>query len=90
VSQNVKGLKDDAKLEGIINSIMENNVDAFLLQETWLIGNKTQVIRGYTVFFHGLSVALSRRGERGVAIILSPRFTKFYKRAGGLPPITSP
>ena len=31
VLQNVRGLKDDVKLEGIINSMIDNNVDAFLL-----------------------------------------------------------
>jgi len=89
VSQNVKGLKDDSKLEGIIDAMLTSNTDAFLLQETWLVGNKTHVIRGFTVLLHGLDNAISRRGERGVGIILSPRFSRFYERAGGLPPVVS-
>ena len=62
LSQNVRSLKDDVKSEGILNSMIENNVDVFLLQETWLVGNKMQVIRGHMVFFHGLSKSLSSRG----------------------------
>ena len=31
VSQNVKGLKDDSKLEGIIDLMIVNKIDAFLL-----------------------------------------------------------
>ena len=41
------------------------------------------------VFFHSLSKLMSRRGERGVAIVLSPKFTEFYESVGGLPPITT-
>ena len=39
------------------------------------------------MFYHGLSNHISRRGERGVAIILSPKFYQFYKNAGDAPPI---
>ena len=82
-SQNVRGLKNDAKLEGILNYMIENNVHVFLFQETWLVGNKTQVIRGHMIFFHGLNKLLNRRGERGVVITFSPKFTEFYESAGG-------
>ena len=40
ISQNVRGLKEHVKLERIVNSMIENNADAFLTQETWLTGNK--------------------------------------------------
>ena len=88
-SQNVRGLKGDDKIEGIVESIITNIVDVFLLQETWMIGNITQNLRECAMFYHGLNKSLIHIGERGVAIILSPRFNEFYENAGGLPPITT-
>ena len=55
-----------------------------------MIGNGVKSIRDYTMFYHDLSNHTSRRGKRGVAIILSSKFHQFYKNAGGAPPICTP
>ena len=46
-----------------------------------------KVIRGYTMFHHNNK---EKKRRQGVAIILSPRFTKAWKDAGGLPPMQGP
>ena len=90
VSQNVRGLNDNTKLESIIDMMEMNRIDAYLLQETWLPGTRIIEIRDFTIFLHSISKKGARRGERGVGIILSPKFTKFYEDAGGAPPIHTP
>ena len=40
-------------------------------------------------FYHGLDVKHSRRGERGVLIILSQNFFQLYENAGCMPNITT-
>ena len=40
---------------------------------------------GHAMFYHGLSKASCSRGERRVAILISPKFLKFYDDAGGMP-----
>jgi hypothetical protein len=55
-------------------------IDIYLFSETWDEGNYVKVIRGYTMFHHNNE---EKRRRQGVAIILSPRFTKAWKDAGG-------
>ena len=74
MSQNGLGLKDNQKIEHAIDNMIENHADAYLLQETWLIGANIQTTRGCAFFYHGLSNASCSRGERGVAIVMSPKF----------------
>ena len=86
VSHNVLGLKNDDKLEGIVEPMIVHSIDLFLAQETWLACTRTINLRGFATSYHGLSKAKSDRGERGVAIILSPRLSEFYENASVLPP----
>ena len=45
VSQNVRMVDLEVlKLDHIFNLMLENNVDAFLIQETWLIGSGIKVV----------------------------------------------
>ena len=70
----------------------QNDVGAWLLQETWEEGDEFDVdIGGYHIFRHN-----ALRGEngrqhlfRGVAIILSPTFYQAWRAAGSLSPITT-
>ena len=61
------------------------DIDAFLMQKTCIAGNKIQVIKGCTVFYHGLKESKFWRREKKVAITLSQKFTKFYEIKGGSP-----
>ena len=44
-------------------------------------------IEGYTVFHHGLEKQVCNRGQNGVAIILSPKFTIFYNKSDSKPQV---
>ena len=46
-------------------------------------------IDGYTIFHYGLKEQVCSRGQNGVAIILSPTFSKYNKLSGLLPPTIS-
>jgi exonuclease III len=62
-------------------------IDVYLCSETWDEGNYVKDIRGYTMFHHNNE---EKKRRQGAAIILSPRITKAWKDAGGLPPIQGP
>ena len=53
-SQNVWGLKDSIQLEHAIVQMIEHQIDAFLLQETWIKGDSVKKVREHTTFMHGL------------------------------------
>ena len=92
-SQNVNGLggRRDDKLEKIISLMIENNIGAYCLQETWQLCDFMLTIRGYTVFHHGMSEKPQNLGRTsaGVMIILNPEMTRAWARAGKLKPLTS-
>eukprot|EP00978_Attheya_sp_CCMP212_P019003 scaffold52694_cov58-Attheya_sp.AAC.2 len=73
----------------------KDNIDAYLIQETWIPEDWTKIINGYYVFNHGTEEnedpPTARRGHArgGVAIILSPRATAAWKAAGQPDPIKS-
>ena len=54
----------------------------YLIQETWLDGNDLLDIKGFKIFHHGLVTQVCSRGQKGVAIILSPEMYLAYKDAG--------
>ena len=89
VTQNAHGLKRPHKLESVIDQMIERNLQAYCLQETWLIGDWTKTVKGYMVFHHGLPTASCNRGSCGVMIILSPMLIKAWEREGSPPPITA-
>jgi hypothetical protein len=51
----------------------ENNIDIYLLQETWLLDDWTTNIHGITVIHHGPKEPASNCGSGGIAIMLGPR-----------------
>ena len=77
----MQGFKDDSKIDQAITLMESHKTDIFLVQETWLTGDFTRIINNYHFNNHSMSKALLSRGERGVAIILSPMVAKAYKDA---------
>jgi exonuclease III len=70
----------------------QNDVGAWLIQETWEEGDEFDVdVNGYHIFRHNAIRGESGRQHlfRGVAIILSPLFYDAWKAAGSPPPITT-
>eukprot|EP00978_Attheya_sp_CCMP212_P038384 scaffold189626_cov36-Attheya_sp.AAC.2 len=70
------------------------NIDVYLIQETWISDDFSHVINGQHIFHHGKpseerSTKAKGRMKGGVAIILSPRATEGWKRAGQPEPIKS-
>ena len=51
-SQNVQGLKDTSKIENIIGTMSDKEIDIALLQKTWLTGNFVNEINGYAFMHH--------------------------------------
>ena len=92
MNQNVNGLTRAWKLEAIIDNMISNELDAYLLQETWLTGDWEKEIRGYLIIHNNHEKdKKKKRGQekRGVAIGLSPFSRKAYERAGTPKPITT-
>ena len=80
----IKGKRSYAKLEFLVNKMREDDIDTYLLQETWDEGDWVKDIHGYTIFHHN---DIQKSSRTGVTIILSPRFSKAWKLAGGLDPL---
>eukprot|EP00956_Cyclotella_meneghiniana_P009246 scaffold12684_cov45-Cyclotella_meneghiniana.AAC.7 len=79
--------------------MIEENIEAYCAQETWEADDYIKTVRGYLVIHHNISKetwnnknSSEKRGgvRKGVAIILSPRFSKAYAAAGSPQPITTP
>ena len=65
---------------------VRKNTGTYCIQETWLAGGFIKEIDGCTIFHLGLKEQVCSRGQNGVAIILSPTFSKYYKSSGSPPP----
>ena len=96
VSHNLRGAKgsydpggnsrDLNKLEVLARLMTENNIDIYLLQETWLLDDWIITIKGVTVIHHGPKEPASNRGSGGVAIMLGPRAQRAWRAAGSPDP----
>ena len=67
---------DLSKLEYLIDHMRQNNIGAWLVQETWEEGNEFDVnVNGYHIFCHNANHGENGHQHlfRGVAIILSLR-----------------
>ncbi len=65
--------RDLNKFEVLTRLMTEHNIDIYLLQETWLIGDFITNIHGITVIHHGPEEPASNRGSGSLAILLGPR-----------------
>ena len=85
VSQNVRGLKSDEKLEELFAAINTRNILATCLQETWRCGIDTLEHDQCRLVHAGLDPDdQSRRGSQGVAIALSARGAESWRAAGSI------
>ena len=87
ISQNVRSLRSKKQyinIDAIINTMEKHNISAYLIQETWLDGDFEKIINGYHLFHHGLKKQICKRGQKGIAIILSPDLAKMYNESGCL------
>jgi hypothetical protein len=84
--------RDTTKLEHLIHRMRTDDIDAWLVQETWSEENDFDtVIGGYHVFRHNSPIDSTGRNHlfRGVTIILSPRYYLAWRAAGSPSPITT-
>ena len=94
INQNVNGLggiKDD-KLEKVISLMIESNIHAYCMQETWQLSDYMLTTRVFTISRHGMNDKPQRLGRvsAGVVIILGPALMQAWARAEKLKPVTSP
>ena len=83
ISKNVCGLKRHKKKDELFHHFRRQRPFAALIQETWLTGDETLELEGYTLICSGLpSEKQSRRGSHGVAIALSPQAMKVWGQSG--------
>ena len=83
ISQNVRGLKRHEKKDEFSHHLRQRQLFAVLLQETWLTGDETLELEGYTLICSGLqSEKQNRRGSHGVAIALSPQAMTVWGQSG--------
>ena len=83
ISQNVRGLKRESKLEELFDTMDSRGSYANCVQEHWR--NDVEVLErnGMTAIMVGLSeVDQTKRGSQGVGIVLSARATKAWKACG--------
>lgn len=82
--------RDTAKLEHLVYRMRVDDIDAWLVQETWLEEDDFSTnIGGYHLFRHNSPIGITGHDNLfcGVAIILSPRYFLVWKAAGSPPPI---
>ena len=84
VSQNLLGLKSEARLEEFFFSFKSRGLLAACVQETWRTGKDTLENGGCLLFLSGLKEMKSNRGEQGVGIALSEHGVAAWKEAGSV------
>ncbi|KAL7528091.1 hypothetical protein ACHAXR_002261, partial [Thalassiosira sp. AJA248-18] len=84
--------RDTAKFEKLIDKMRQDDIGAWLIQETWEEDDEFDVeIGGYHIFRHNKATGESGKDHlfKGVAIVLSPDYYQAWKAAGSPPPITT-
>ena len=84
LSQNVRGIKSDDRLEELFMSISKRNCIAMCIQETWRPGKEVLENGQYSLVLSGMEAAQlqGKRGSQGVGIALSPEGVLAWKAAG--------
>ena len=85
VSQNVRGLKSDARLDELFCVIKSRNILAACLQETWRSGSEIIEYEQCRLITIGLDAAEQcSRGSQGVGIALNADGVEAWKAAGSV------
>ncbi|XP_066926757.1 uncharacterized protein [Clytia hemisphaerica] len=82
LSQNVRGVKTDARIVELCHVMKKRNAIAACLQETWRKGQEVLDFEQYRLISSGLNEATCRRGSQGVAICLNPDGVDAWNAAG--------
>ena len=84
ISQNVRGVKSDQRLEELFHVLSSRNILAACLQETWRSGTEIIELNGLCMISNGVppSEVTSNRGSKGVAIVLSNDGILAWKAGG--------
>ena len=84
LSQNVRGMKNDTRIDILLNVMKERNAIAMCVQETWRNGNELLEHGSFKIISNGLdnNVQLGKRGSQGVAIVLNPDGEAAWKAGG--------
>jgi len=81
VSQNVRGIKGEFRLQELFSYFLRFNIIAACLQETWRTGSESLQNSNCILLPSGLEEdQKSRRGSQGVGIALSPEALKLGKQ----------
>ena len=96
-TQNLQGLSGkDKRLESLVDPIIDLMVDknilAYCVQETWIVGNANTIVRKNMIFRHNREereIGTRGRVPGGEFIILSPTAVTAWRSAGAKPPITT-
>ena len=84
ISQNLRGLKSDARLEELFLALKLRDIFAVCVQETWRHGQQTLEHGECLLILSGLpeNQMRSNRGEQGVGIVLSPQAVSAWEEGG--------
>lgn len=52
VNQNTNGWKSEVKIESTIQTMIDKNIGAYLIQETWALDYEPKELRGYLILHH--------------------------------------
>ena len=83
VSQNVRGIKSEFRVQELFSHILRFGILAACLQETWRSDTESLQNSNCLLFLSGLKEdQQSRRGSQGVGIVLSPQGVDAWKAGG--------
>ena len=83
VSQNLRGIKSETRIQELFSYILRFSILAACLQETWRSNTESLTNRNCLLFLSGLTDdQQSRRGSQGVGIALSPQGVDAWKSDG--------
>jgi hypothetical protein len=74
------------KFEVLTHLMTEHDIDIYLLQETWLVGDFITIIHGITVIHHGPEEPANNQGSGGIAMLLGPRAQRAWQTASSPDP----
>ena len=83
----------DSLVDPLVDLMITNNIMVYCIQERWIVGSSSKIVRGHMVFRHNQEDrVVGSKGKilGGVAKILSPTAVEVWRAAGSNPPITTP